>query len=115
MPFVTSSFLLLVVRPGAPLVASLVLVAMPFVTGSFLLLVVRPGAPLVASLYMNHAFIFFSAKGWTCMERCRAQVGRQTPTSLLLDRLQGKLRRLEEQLRRRKSEADIDSGPVGPT
>ena len=31
--------LLLVVRPGAPLVASLLLVAMPFVTSSFLLLV----------------------------------------------------------------------------
>ena len=44
------SFLLLVVRPGAPLVASLLLVAMPFVPRSFLLLVVRPGAPLVASL-----------------------------------------------------------------
>ena len=36
---VTSSFLLLVVRPGAPLIASLLLVAMPFVTNSFLLLV----------------------------------------------------------------------------
>ncbi|CAK9006170.1 unnamed protein product [Durusdinium trenchii] len=31
------------------------------------------------------------------------------------DEVCGKLRRLEEQLRRRKSEADIDSGPVGPT
>ena len=53
MPFVTSSFLLLV-WPGAPssilapssepLVASLLLVVMPLVTSSFLLLV-RPGAP----------------------------------------------------------------------
>ena len=41
MPFVLSSFLLPVVRPG-PLVAS---VAMPFVPSSFLLPVVRPGAP----------------------------------------------------------------------
>ena len=39
-----SSFWLLVVRPGATSVASLLLVAMPFVTSSFLLLVVRPGA-----------------------------------------------------------------------
>ena len=30
--------------PGAPLVASLLLEAMPFVTSSYLLLVVRPGA-----------------------------------------------------------------------
>ena len=45
MPFVTSSvLLLLVVRPGAMLAASLLLVAMPFVPSSFLLLVVRPGA-----------------------------------------------------------------------
>ena len=46
MPFVTSSFLLLVVSVPAQelLVASLLLVAMPFVTSSFLLLVVRPGA-----------------------------------------------------------------------
>ena len=51
MPFVPSSFLLLVVRPGATsiigqelLVSSLLLVAMPFVPSSFLLLVVRPGA-----------------------------------------------------------------------
>ena len=42
MPFATSSFLLLVVRPGV--LASLLLVAMPFATSSFLLLVVRPGA-----------------------------------------------------------------------
>ena len=40
MPFVTSSFLILVVRmllvamPGAPFVASLLLVAMPFVATS---------------------------------------------------------------------------------
>ena len=40
MPFLPSTFLLLVVRP-----ASLLLVAMPFVPSSFLLLVVRPGAP----------------------------------------------------------------------
>ena len=40
MPFVTSSFLLPVVRPGA----TSSLVAMPFVTSSFLLPVVRPGA-----------------------------------------------------------------------
>ena len=44
MPFV-NSFLFLVVRPGAPLVASLLLVAMPFATSSFLLLLVMPGAP----------------------------------------------------------------------
>ena len=36
---------ILVVRPGGPLVASLLLVAMPFAPSSFLLLVVRPGAP----------------------------------------------------------------------
>ena len=44
MPFVTSSFLFLVVRPGA---TSIVLApsSEPFVTGSFLFLVVRPGAP----------------------------------------------------------------------
>ena len=36
---------MLVAMPGAPLVASLLLVAMPFVASSFLLLVVRPGAP----------------------------------------------------------------------
>ena len=35
---------LLLVRPGAPLVASLLLVAMPFAPGSFLFLVVWPGA-----------------------------------------------------------------------
>ena len=34
----TSCFLLLVVRPGTPFVASLLLVAMPFVTSSFLIL-----------------------------------------------------------------------------
>ena len=44
MPFATSSFLFLVVRPGA-LVASLLLVAMLFATSSFLFLVVWPGAP----------------------------------------------------------------------
>ena len=49
MPFVPSSFLFLVVRLGAPFVASLLLVAMPFVPSSFLFLVVRPGAPVVAS------------------------------------------------------------------
>ena len=43
MPFVTSSFLLLVGMPGL-LVASLLLVATPFVASSFLLLVVMPGA-----------------------------------------------------------------------
>ena len=52
MPFAPSSFFLLVVRPGAPLVASLLLVAMPFAPSSFFLLVVRPGAPLVASLLL---------------------------------------------------------------
>ena len=42
---VTSSYLLLVVRPGQELlVASLLLVAMPFVPSSFLLLLVWPGA-----------------------------------------------------------------------
>ena len=47
MPLVPRSFLLLVVRPGAPVLALLValLVAMPLVPRSFLLLVVRPGAP----------------------------------------------------------------------
>ena len=45
MPFVTSSFLILVTISNEPLVASLLIVAMPFVTSSFLLLVVRPGAP----------------------------------------------------------------------
>ena len=45
MPFATSSFLFLVVRPEEPLVASLLLVAMPFATSSFLFLVVGPGAP----------------------------------------------------------------------
>ena len=45
MPFVPSSFLFLVVRPGAPIVASFFLVAMPFVPSSCLFLVVRPGAP----------------------------------------------------------------------
>ena len=35
LPLVTSTFLLLVVRPGAPLVASLLQVAMPFVTSSY--------------------------------------------------------------------------------
>ena len=35
------SFLLLVVMPGATFVASLLIVAMPFVTSSFLLLVAR--------------------------------------------------------------------------
>ena len=43
MPFAPSSFLFLVVRPGA--VASMLLVAMPFALSSFLFLVVRPGAP----------------------------------------------------------------------
>ena len=67
MPFVTSSFLFLVVRPGtlvaslllaampfvgAPQVVSLLLVAMLFVTTSFLFLVVRPEVPLVASLLL---------------------------------------------------------------
>ena len=44
MPFVLSSFLLLVVRPGAP---SSVLAPSSdaFVLSSFLLLVARPGAP----------------------------------------------------------------------
>ena len=46
MPFVPSSVLLLLVRPGAPSsLASLLLVAMPFVPSSVLLLLVRPGAP----------------------------------------------------------------------
>ena len=66
MPGAPSSFLFLVVRPGAPssvlapssdatsctqqqgqepLVASLLLVAMPGAPSSFLFLVVRPGAP----------------------------------------------------------------------
>ena len=44
MLFAPSSFLLLVVRPGAP-VASLFLVPMLFAPSSFLLLVVPPGAP----------------------------------------------------------------------
>ena len=44
MPFVTSSFLLLVVRPGATSSVLAPNVAMPFVTSSFLLPVVRPGA-----------------------------------------------------------------------
>ena len=43
MPFVTSSFVFLVVRPGATS-SALLLVAMPFVTSSFLFPVVRPGA-----------------------------------------------------------------------
>ena len=45
----------IIVRPGAPLVAFLLLVAMPFFTGGVLapsILVVRPGAPLVASLLL---------------------------------------------------------------
>ena len=41
---VASSFLLLVVRPGAPS-SFLLLVAMPGAPSSFLLLVGRPGAP----------------------------------------------------------------------
>ena len=45
MPFVLSSFLLLVVRPGAPSSVLAPRMAMPFVLSSFLLLVVRPGAP----------------------------------------------------------------------
>ena len=44
MPFVTSSFLLPVVRPGATSSVLAPFVAMPFVTSSFLLPVVRPGA-----------------------------------------------------------------------
>ena len=44
MPSATSSSLLLVVFPGATIVASLLRAAMPFVTSSFLLLVVMPGA-----------------------------------------------------------------------
>ena len=47
MPFAPSGFLLLVVRPTAPFVASLLLVAM-----LFLLLVVQPTAPFVASLLL---------------------------------------------------------------
>ena len=43
MPFVTSSFLLPVVWPGATSSVLAPFVAMPFVTSSFLLLVVRPG------------------------------------------------------------------------
>ena len=45
MPLVPRSFLLLVVRPGAPSSVLALLVAMPLVPRSFLLLVVRPGAP----------------------------------------------------------------------
>ena len=44
MPFVPNSFLLLVVRAGAPS-SILLLLAMPFVPNSFLLLVVLPRAP----------------------------------------------------------------------
>ena len=44
MPGAPSSFLFVVVLPGA-LVASLLLVAMSGAPGSFLFLVVRPGAP----------------------------------------------------------------------
>ena len=44
MPFATSSFLLLLVMPGAPS-SVLALVAMPFATSSFLSLLVMPGAP----------------------------------------------------------------------
>ena len=46
---VTSSFLFLVVRPGAPLVASLLLVAMPFVTSS----VLAPSVPNGFSILPN--------------------------------------------------------------
>ena len=44
MPLVPSSFLLVVVWPGATNVGFLFLVAMPLVLSSFLLLVVWPGA-----------------------------------------------------------------------
>ena len=45
MPFVPSSFLSLVVWPGAPSSVLAPFVAMPFAPSSFLSLVVRPGAP----------------------------------------------------------------------
>ena len=44
MPGAPSSYLFMVVRPGA-LAASLLLVAMPEAPSSYLFLVVRPGAP----------------------------------------------------------------------
>ena len=45
MPFVTSSFLLLVAMPGAPAGSVLVPGSDALVTSSFLLLVAMPGAP----------------------------------------------------------------------
>ena len=65
MPGAPSSFLLLVVRPGEPLVAFVFLVAMPGAPSSFLLLVVRPGEPLVASLQsetLRVSFLFKRSK-----------------------------------------------------
>ena len=43
MPFVPSSFLFLVARPGAP--SSVLVVVRPGAPSTFLLLVARPGAP----------------------------------------------------------------------
>ena len=56
MPFVPSSFLLLVVMPGATS-SVLLLIAMPFVPSSFLLLVVMPGATSSVLLLIAMPFV----------------------------------------------------------
>ena len=56
-PAISSSFLLLVVRPGAPFVASLLLVAMPGAPSSFLFLVLLFVSPAVCVFQLPSVLI----------------------------------------------------------